>query len=108
MTEFDNRKKAFENKYAHDEETAFKVRNRSNKLLGLWAAGLLGKTGESADAYAKEVVMADFEAPGDDDVIAKLLKDFVVAGVTMQERDIRLQLQQCLAEAQRQIQSGTA
>ncbi|MFZ4126078.1 MAG: DUF1476 domain-containing protein, partial [Rickettsiales bacterium] len=75
MSTFDNREKNFENKYALDEELKFKITNRRNKLLGLWAAETLGKAGEAAEAYAKEVVMSDFELPGDADVINKLLKD---------------------------------
>ena len=80
MTTFDDREKAFEAKYEHDEQLKFKVTARRNKLLGLWAAGLLGKTGADAEAYAKEVVMADFEKPGDSDVIDKLMKDLAAAG----------------------------
>lgn len=106
MTSFDSREKGFENKFAHDEETAFKIRARANKLLGLWAAEWLGKTADEADAYAKAVVMVDFDAPGDDDVIAKILGDFVAAKLTLAEPDIRLKLQECMAQAAEQIQRG--
>ena len=75
MTTFDDRENAFENKYAHDEEMKFKAEARRNKLLGLWAAELLGKTGEDADAYAKEVVRADFEEAGHEDVVRKVAGD---------------------------------
>src|SRR6056297_1043293 len=75
MTTFDDRENAFENKYAHDEEMKFKAEARRNKLLGLWAAELLGKTGEDADAYAKEVVLSDFEEAGHEDVVRKVAGD---------------------------------
>src|ERR1700694_27613 len=75
MTTFDKREEGFEKKFAHDEELRFKAYARRNKLLGLWAAGLLGKTGSEADAYAKEVVLADFEEAGDNDVLRKVAKD---------------------------------
>ena len=75
MTTFDDRESAFENKYAHDEEMKFRAQARCNKLLGLWAAELLGKTGEEADAYAKEVVLSDFEEAGHEDVVRKVAGD---------------------------------
>ncbi|MCZ7677183.1 MAG: DUF1476 domain-containing protein [Roseovarius sp.] len=75
MTTFDDRRDAFENKYKHDEEMKFKVQMRCNKLLGLWAAELLGKTGSDADAYALEVVKSDFEEAGHEDVIRKVAGD---------------------------------
>jgi hypothetical protein len=75
MTTFDERESAFENKFAHDEEMKFRAEARRNKLLGLWAAELLGKTGEAANAYALEVVKADFEAPGHEDVVRKVAAD---------------------------------
>ena len=75
MTTFDDRESAFENKFAHDEEMAFRAEARRNKLLGLWAAELLGKTGEDADAYAREVVKADFEEAGHEDVVRKVAGD---------------------------------
>lgn len=75
MTTFDDRENAFENKYAHDEEMKFKAEARCNKLLGLWAAELLGKTGAEADAYAVEVVKADFEEAGHEDVVRKVAGD---------------------------------
>ncbi|HKK84323.1 MAG TPA: DUF1476 domain-containing protein [Roseovarius sp.] len=75
MTTFDDRESAFENKFAHDEEMKFKADARRNKLLGLWAAELLGKTGEDADTYAKEVVLSDFEEAGHEDVVRKVAGD---------------------------------
>lgn len=75
MSTFDDRESAFENKYAHDEEMQFKAQARCNKLLGLWAAELMGKSGEDAAAYAKEVVIADFEEAGHEDVVRKVAGD---------------------------------
>ena len=75
MTTFDDRENAFENKYAHDEEMRFKAEMRRNKLLGLWAAELMGKTGDEADAYAIEVVKSDFEEAGHEDVVRKVAAD---------------------------------
>jgi hypothetical protein len=75
MTTFDDRESAFENKFAHDEEMKFRAEARCNKLLGLWAAELLGKTGDEAQAYAKEVVIADFEEAGHEDVVRKVAAD---------------------------------
>lgn len=75
MSTFDDRESAFENKYAHDEEMQFKAQARCNKLLGLWAAELMGKSGDDAAAYAKEVVIADFEEAGHEDVVRKVAGD---------------------------------
>ncbi|GHF59304.1 DUF1476 domain-containing protein [Seohaeicola zhoushanensis] len=75
MTTFDNRENAFENKFAHDEEMMFKAVARRNKLLGLWAAELMGKSGDDATEYAKSVVLADFEEAGHEDVVRKVAKD---------------------------------
>lgn len=75
MTTFDDRESAFENKFAHDEEMAFRAQARCNKLLGLWAAEILGKSGEEAEQYAKEVVLADFEEAGHEDVVRKVAAD---------------------------------
>lgn len=75
MTTFDDRENAFENKFAHDEEMKFKAEARCNKLLGLWAAELLGKSGDDADAYAKSVIVADFEEAGHEDVVRKVAAD---------------------------------
>lgn len=103
MTSFNDREKAFEDKYKHDQDLQFRVVNRRNKLLGLWAAGELGKTGEAADAYAKEVVMSDFEEPGDDDVLQKVMQDFKAAGHEMSEHRVRRQMDELLAVAKEQV-----
>ncbi|TAJ25534.1 MAG: DUF1476 domain-containing protein [Reyranella sp.] len=103
MTTFDDREKAFEKKYEHDQELQFKVNSRRNKLLGLWAAGLLGKSGADAEAYAKEVVMADFEKPGDTDVVHKLMKDLAAAGKPMEDHTIRKQSERLVEEAKKQV-----
>ncbi|MEA3069301.1 MAG: hypothetical protein QOD29_747, partial [Alphaproteobacteria bacterium] len=81
MTTFDKREEGFEKQFAHDEELKFKALARRNKLLGLWTAEKLGKTGADADAYAKEVVMAEFEAGGDEDVLRKVHKDLEAKGL---------------------------
>jgi hypothetical protein len=103
MTTFDKREEGFEKKFAHDEELKFKATARRNRLLGLWAAAVLGKTGADADAYSKEVVAADFEEAGDDDVVRKVAKD--LAGKAS-EPEIRSKMQELLAEAVKQIQAG--
>lgn len=105
MTTFDKREEGFEKKYAHDEELLFKATARRNKLLGLWAAALLGKMGSDADAYAKEVVMADFEEAGEEDVFRKVAKDLAEKGVG--EQQIRTQMGELMAQAVAQIQAGT-
>ena len=103
MTTFNEREKAFEKKYEHDQDLKFKVNARKNKLLGLWAAGLIGKSGADAEAYAKEVVMADLEKPGDSDVIEKLVKDLAAAGKPMEDHTIRKQAERLAAEAKEQF-----
>ena len=103
-TSFDKREEGFEKKFAHDEELRFKVMARRNKLLGLWAAGLLGKSGADADAYAKEVVIADLEEAGEEDVVRKLTKDLAGKGVTDQQ--IRAQMNELLAQAAAQVQKS--
>jgi hypothetical protein len=106
MTTFDNRKDAFENKFAHDEELRFKATARRNKLLGLWAAEKLGKSGADAEAYAKSVVMADFEEAGDDDVMRKVRADLEGAGVANAEPQVRAAMQDLMAKAVAAIQAG--
>ena len=100
-TTFDKREDGFEKKFAHDEELRFKAMARRNKLLGLWAAGLLGKAGDEADSYAKEIVMADFEEPGEEDVFRRVMKDLDGKGVT--EQQIRAKMNEFLAQAVEQI-----
>src|SRR5690606_17861150 len=103
MTTFDKRKDAFESKFAHDAELRFKAEARRNKLLGLWAAGLLGKTADDADAYAREVVAADFEEAGDEDVFRKIRQDFDAAGVEQSDHQIRRTMDELLETAVNQI-----
>jgi hypothetical protein len=105
MTTFDKREEGFEKKFAHDEELRFKATARRNKLLGLWAAEQLGKSGDDAAAYAKEVVVADFEEAGDDDVLRKVVSDLAATGVT--EQQVREKMLELLAEAVKQVQAGT-
>ncbi|HEY0028745.1 MAG TPA: DUF1476 domain-containing protein [Allosphingosinicella sp.] len=103
MTTFDNREQAFENRYAHDQELQFKITARRNRLLGEWAARLMGLTEAEADAYAKEVVRADFEEAGDEDVIRKLIGDLTSAGVETDEQKVREALEHKNVEARRQF-----
>jgi hypothetical protein len=106
MTTFDDRKDAFERKFALDEELRFKATARRNKLLGLWAAAQLGKTGADAEAYAKSVVMADFEEAGDEDVLRKVRADLEAAGKGGAEADIRRQMLDLMARAVEEVQAG--
>jgi hypothetical protein len=103
-TTFDKREEGFEKKFAHDEELRFKAMARRNKMLGLWAAGILGKSGADAEAYAKEVVLADFEEAGDNDVARKVLKDLEPKGIT--EQQVRAQMTELLAAAIEQIKKS--
>ncbi len=103
MASFDDRKKGFENKFAHDEELKFKATARRNKLLGLWAAEKLGLSGDEAENYAKEVVKSDFEEPGDEDVFRKLRGDFDAQHVEVSDHQIRREMEQLLALAMQQI-----
>jgi hypothetical protein len=107
MTTFDKREEGFEKKFAHDEELRFKANARRNKLLGLWAAEKMGLPGPAADAYAKEVVVADFEEAGDDDVFRKIRKDFDAKGVALSDPDIRKTMVDLMAQAIDQIKKGT-
>jgi hypothetical protein len=99
MTTFDKREEGFEKKFAHDEEMRFKANARRNKMLGLWAAGKLGITGADADAYAKEVIVADLEEAGDDDVFRKLRRDFDAKGVKESDHQIRRTMDELMATA---------
>ena len=102
MTTFDDRERAFETRYARDQELQFKITARRNRLLGEWAARQMGLTEAEADAYAKEVVRADFEEAGDEDVIRKLIGDLTSAGVTTDEQKVREALEHKSVEARRQ------
>jgi hypothetical protein len=107
MTTFDKREDAFENRFAHDAELQFKAEARRNKLLGLWAAGLLGKTEAAADAYAKDVVAADFEKAGDSDVFDKIRRDFEAAGVKQSDHQIRRMMDDLMQTAITQLKTET-
>jgi hypothetical protein len=106
MSTFDKREDGFEKKFAHDEELKFKAIARRNKLLGLWAAEKMGLSGADADAYAKEVVIADFEEAGDDDVFRKIRGDFDAKGVDQSDHQIRRTMNDLLAQAAEQITAG--
>lgn len=104
MTSFNDREKAFENKYAHDQDLKFKIVARRNKLLGQWAGALLGRS--DIDAYAKEVVVADFEEAGEEDVVRKVQADFAAGGVSHTAEDIRAKMIELLAVAADQVDKG--
>jgi len=106
MDSFDRRKEGFEKKFAHDEELRFKATARRNRLLGLWAAEKLGLSGADAEAYAKEVVVSDLEAPGDDDVFLKIRKDFDAKGVAQSDHQIRRTMDELMQTAVQQIKTG--
>ena len=106
MTSIQDREKAFEAKFALDEELRFKAEARRNKLVGLWAAGLLGKMDGDAEAYARDVIAADFEEVGHEDVVRKIKADFDAAGVARSEDDIRVQMIELLAVAIAQVEAG--
>ncbi|MEM8936228.1 MAG: DUF1476 domain-containing protein [Pseudomonadota bacterium] len=104
MSSFDDREDKFEKKFAHDAALQFKAEARRNKILGHWAAGLMGKTGDDAEAYAKEVIMADLEEAGDEDVFRKLRGDFDASGVDQSDHQIRRQMAEAMEEAVKQLQ----
>jgi len=103
MTQFDDRERAFETKFAHDEQMNFRIIARRNRLLGEWAARKMGLSDEEMASYAKDVVRADFEEAGDQDVIRKVLGDLTAAGIDTSEQEIREALAHKLVEAKRQI-----
>lgn len=103
MPTFDDRKKSFEEKFAHDKEFEFKVMARRNKILGLWAAEQLGLDDEEAGAYARAVIESDFEEPGDEDVFAKVWRDFQANSVDQSEHQLRQQMSDLLEEAKSQL-----
>jgi hypothetical protein len=105
MTTFNNREKAYENKFAHDEALKFKSEARRNKLLGHWAAELLGKSGEQADEYTLEVIRSDFEEAGDEDVFRKLRGDFDTAGISISDDDLRDKMVELMNAAINQIEN---
>ncbi|MBL8670927.1 MAG: DUF1476 domain-containing protein [Alphaproteobacteria bacterium] len=103
MTMFDEREKASENKWKHDQELRFKIMARRNKLLGQWVAGKLGLTGTAAQDYAKAVVIADLDRPGDDDVVEKVMADIKAKGLPIEERKIRKKLIELVEDARKQV-----
>lgn len=103
MTTFDKREEGFEKRFAHDEETRFKVMARRNKLLGLWVAEQLGLKGDAAQSYAQEVVSSDFEESGDADVVRKVTADLKAKNLDFSEHRIRRRMSELLDEAKKQI-----
>ncbi|HEX3499578.1 MAG TPA: DUF1476 domain-containing protein [Stellaceae bacterium] len=106
MSSFDEREKDFEARFKHDQELAFKVTARRNKLLGLWAAQHLGLTDAAADAYAAKVVAANFTRPGDSDVIEKVAADFAAKGISLSAAAIADELRRCFDQAKMQVMKG--
>lgn len=103
MSNFDNREKAFETKYKMDQEREFKANARRCKLVGLWAAELMGIEGADAEAYGKEVVVSDFEKPGQDDVVDKVHGDLVAKGLDISRHMVEIEMERQLEEAMRQL-----
>lgn len=103
MTQFNDRERAFESKFAHDEEMKFRLIARRNRLLGEWAAAKMSLSEEETSSYAKDVVRADFEEAGDEDVIRKVLGDLTAAGIEISDAEIRQTLEHKTAEAKRQL-----
>lgn len=106
MTTFDKREEGFEKKFAHDEELKFKAEARRNKLLGLWAAEKLGITGPAAEVYAKEVVIADFASPGDEDVLNKVYKDLEAKQIPITPADVRKKMDELMGTAVSEIKKS--
>ena len=106
MSTFDKREEGFERKFAHDEDLRFQAHARCNKLVGLWAAGKLGHTGAAAEAYAKDVVVADMDKPDSDGVFNKLRKDFDDKGVAQSDHQIRRSMEEAMASAVAEIKEG--
>lgn len=105
MTTFDDRERQEEARFKHDQEFRFKVRNRRNRLFGLWIADKLGHRGDAATAYAKEVVMSDFDRPGDEDMLEKIRADLAGADVEISDHQLHKRLAEFEAEASAQIKS---
>ncbi len=103
MTTFDNREQAYENKFAHEQDMAFRVTARRNRLVGEWAAGKMKLTAAETDSYSKSVVQAEFEELGDEDVVRKLLGDITAAGIDTSEAEVRAALEKFNVEARRQL-----
>jgi hypothetical protein len=107
MSQFDDRKRAQETKFQLDQELEFKAQARRAKLTGLWAAGLMGLSGEEADAYAKSVVVADLEEAGTEDLFRKIRGDLDMHAVQLSDHQIRAKMDEALAEARASVQAGT-
>jgi hypothetical protein len=105
MTNFEDREKGFERKFAHDEELKFRATARRNKLLGMWAAGAMGITGDAAQGYAREVIKAYLEQPGEEDVFRKIRRDFDAKGVQQSDHQIRRKMSDLMSEAIAQIEA---
>ena len=106
MTTFDKREEGFEKKFALDEEQKFRAEARRNKLLGLWVAEKLGMSGDEANAYAREVVAADFEEAGDGDVVRKVMGDLTAKGIAITEPQIRAKMDELMTLAVTQVKAG--
>ena len=106
MSSMKDREEGFETKFVHDEEVKFKAHARRNRLLGLWVAEKLGKTGGDADAYAKEVVKSEIEEAGEEDVFRKIATDLAAAGIEVSEHQIRRKMQELMSMAIEQIRSS--
>ncbi len=106
MSQFDDRKRGQEAKFAHDQETQFKIMARRNKLLGLWAADVMGLAGSDADAYAKTVVLSDLEEAGEEDVFRKIRADFDAKGIQRTDAQIREHMAELLPVARKQVEKG--
>ena len=106
MTTFDDREQGFENKFAHDKELEFKAVAGRNRMLGLWAAGLMGLEGDHLEDYAKAVVKSEFERPAEEDVLRKVWKDLSASGAKVTEGAVRAKMDELLAVARDQIKSG--
>ncbi|WP_243369707.1 DUF1476 domain-containing protein [Microvirga solisilvae] len=106
MTGFDDRRDVFEKQFAHDQDLRFKATARRNKLFGLWVASRLGKTGDEAEAYAKSVVLADFEEAGDADILRKVVKDLDDAGQSAGEAELRAKLADLTERAIQEVKEG--
>src|ERR1700748_1417710 len=107
MTTFDKREEGFEKKFAMDEEQKFKAMARRNRLLGLWAAEQLGMSGDAATAYARDVVAANFEQTGENDVVHKVMRDLAGKGITITEAQLRAKMDELLLQAVAQVKAGT-
>ncbi|MET0294336.1 MAG: DUF1476 domain-containing protein [Phenylobacterium sp.] len=106
MTTFNDRERGFEGKFALDQEQEFRAGARRNRMLGEWAAGLMGLTGDNVAEYCKAVVKSDFELPGDEDVLHKVFEDLKGAGVSVSEGEVRRRMDELLAQAREQVRAG--